>query len=87
MKKSFFLFLMMVFAIGNAQAYDFMAMSPSHHVLYLNIVSPILITVAETIITIKPNPKVTLSFPKRSLSVQTLGRLPKSWTMPSTTVR
>lgn len=37
MKKSFFLFLMMVFAIGNAQAYDFMAMSPSHHVLYLNI--------------------------------------------------
>lgn len=37
MKKLFFLFLMMVLAIGDAQAYDFMAMSPSHHVLYLNI--------------------------------------------------
>ncbi|MCR4847620.1 MAG: leucine-rich repeat protein [Bacteroidales bacterium] len=37
MKKQFLILVMMVFAIGNAQAYDFMAMSPSHHVLYLNI--------------------------------------------------
>ncbi len=37
MKKQFFILVMMALAIGNAQAYDFMAMSPSHHVLYLNI--------------------------------------------------
>ncbi len=37
MKKQFFIFVMLALAIGNAQAYDFMAMSPSHHVLYLNI--------------------------------------------------
>lgn len=29
--------LLAVFAIGNAQAYDLMGLSPSHHILYLNI--------------------------------------------------
>ena len=37
MKKQFFILVMMALAIGNAKAYDFMVMSPSHHLLYLNV--------------------------------------------------
>ncbi len=38
MKNKFFtLLFLMVIAIGNVQAYDFMALSPSNHVLYYNV--------------------------------------------------
>ena len=38
MKNKFFITLtLMMFAIGNAHAYDLMGLSPSHHILYLNI--------------------------------------------------
>lgn len=37
MKKSFFLFLMMVFAIGSAKAHDFIALAPSGQTLFCSI--------------------------------------------------
>ena len=35
--RLFITMVLMFFAIGKAQAYDLMGLSPSHHILYLNI--------------------------------------------------
>ena len=46
--KCFTLLFLMVIAIGNVQAYDFMALSPSNHVLYYNILDAENHTIAVT---------------------------------------
>ena len=70
MKNTLFITLtLMMFAIGNAHAYDLMGLSPSHHILYLNILDAENHTVGVTypvkealpIIITTICPKVTLS--------------------------